>query len=126
LDGELWKVALGIEDTGISFNEYQALAQRTSANKEFHGKLMNGVLGLNGEAGEAADVVKKHMYQGHPLDQVKLIKELGDVLWYVAETCEALGIPMETVARANIKKLYDRYPEGFTPENSMNRVQGDV
>ena len=126
MDGELWKVALGIEDTGISFNEYQALAQRTSATKRWEEKLVNGVLGLNGESGEAADIVKKHMYQGHPLDQDKLVKELGDILWYVAETCEALNIPMELVARGNIKKLYDRYPKGFASENSMNRAQGDI
>lgn len=126
MDGQLWKLALGIEDTGMGFNEYQALAQRTSKVKDSNGKLGNGALGLAGEAGEAADVVKKHFYQDHPLDTDKLVKELGDVLWYIAETCAALGVPMEQVAMKNIKKLYDRYPNGFTAENSINRAEGDV
>lgn len=120
MESNLWKVALGIED-GMSFNEYQALAQRTSKAKGFNEKLGNGVLGLTGEAGESADIVKKYFYQDHPLDKDKLVKELGDVMWYIAETCEALGVKMEDVAKLNIKKLYDRYPNGFDADKSINR-----
>ena len=122
MDKDLWKVALGIED-GMSFNEYQALAQRTSKDKGFREKLGNGALGLTGEAGEVADIVKKYFYQDHPLDQAAIIKELGDVLWYVAEACAALGVQMEEVAKLNIKKLYDRYPQGFSADRSINRSE---
>ena len=103
------------------FNEYQTLAQRTSSNKTEHNKLLNGVMGLNGEAGECIDVVKKHLFQGHPLDEVKLIDELGDCLWYIAETAAGLGIEMQEIAEHNIAKLRARYPLGFEKERSINR-----
>ena len=78
-------------------------------------------MGLCGEAGEAIDIVKKHLAQGHELDKEKLIKELGDVAWYLAETAYALDIDLETVFKLNIEKLKRRYPEGFEKEKSINR-----
>lgn len=106
----------------MELNEYQALAQRTS-NKALDqkGHLFNGVLGLAGEAGECADLVKKHCYQdARPIDD-DLIDELGDVLWYVAETAAALGVSLEEVAVRNVEKLKKRYPEGFEAERSLHR-----
>ena len=77
-------------------NVYQKLAMKT-VNPELTKKdmLVNGVMGLNGESGEVIDVVKKHMFQGHELDVDKIKKELGDVMWYVAEVCESLDLKME-------------------------------
>ena len=83
--------------------------------------LLNGVMGLCGEAGECIDLVKKHLHQGHPLDAEKLAKELGDVAWYLAETAWALEIPLEDILRGNLDKLKKRYPQGFDAEKSMNR-----
>ena len=83
--------------------------------------LLNGVMGLCGEAGECIDLVKKHLHQGHPLDTEKLCKELGDVAWYLAETAWALDIPLESILRGNLEKLKKRYPQGFDSEKSMNR-----
>ena len=83
--------------------------------------LINGVMGLCGESGEAIDIVKKHLHQGHPLDKEKLAKELGDIAWYLAETAYALDIPLEQILRMNLEKLKNRYPEGFSTERSMNR-----
>src|SRR5690554_4873174 len=98
----------------MTFEEYQRLAQRTSSEKmQLIEKIENGLMGLNGEAGEAIDVLKKHKFQGHQLDRNKIIEELGDVLWYIAETCEGLGVSMEEVASFNIEKLKNRYPDGF-------------
>jgi len=80
-------------------------------------------MGLCGEAGEAIDIVKKHLHQGHGLDKKALAKELGDIAWYLAETAYALDIPLEDILRANIDKLKRRYPEGFSSERSMDRTE---
>ena len=103
-------------------NEYQKLAARTM-NPALRGRdvLINGVMGLCGEAGEAIDIVKKHLAQGHPLDREALIRELGDVAWYLAETAAALDLDLDTVLRINLAKLRARYPEGFSAEQSMHR-----
>lgn len=106
----------------MTINEYQSLALRT-LNPALSGKdvLINGVMGLCGEAGEAIDLVKKHLAQGHPLDRDALINELGDVAWYLAETARALDCDLETVLRRNIEKLEKRYPAGFAAEKSLRR-----
>lgn len=90
-------------------------------------KLTTTALGLCGESGEVADIVKKWKYHGHPLthDTIeKLEKELGDIMWYLAIGCAALNTSMEWIAGANIKKLKDRYPEEFNTEQSLNRPNG--
>lgn len=102
-------------------SEYQRLAQRTSNTGKTIDKLTNGVLGLCGEAGEVSDIVKKYLYQGHPLDGVALIEELGDVCWYLAEVCQALHVSLDYVMEANIEKLRKRYPDGFEAEKSIHR-----
>ena len=107
----------------MSMDEYQRLAQRTSNTKAESGKLENGILGMCGEAGECADIVKKYFFQMHELDREKLAEELGDVLWYVAETAQGLDMTLEEVARGNLRKLEKRYPEGFDPERSINREE---
>lgn len=103
-------------------NEYQKLAMKT-LNPALDKKdvLINGVMGLCGESGEAIDIVKKHLAQGHELDREHLIKELGDIAWYLAETATALDVDLETVLELNIAKLKERYPDGFSEERSKNR-----
>ena len=106
----------------MTINEYQKLAM-TTLNKELSQKdiLINGVMGLCGESGEAIDIVKKQLAQGHDLDKEHLIKELGDIAWYLAETAYALDVELEDVLVQNIEKLKKRYPEGFEKEKSINR-----
>ena len=108
----------------MTVNEYQKLAM-TTLNRELSQKdiLINAVMGLCGESGEAIDIVKKHLFQGHDLEKEKLAKELGDIAWYLAETAYALGIPLEDILQANIDKLRKRYPEGFDKERSINRTE---
>lgn len=108
----------------MTINEYQKLAL-TTLNPELSKKdvLINGVMGLCGESGEAIDIVKKHLHQGHELDREKLIKELGDIAWYLAETAAALDVSLEKVLERNIEKLRSRYPEGFSPDRSVNREE---
>lgn len=120
-DAELYEIRNNIRKA-MSVNEYQAMAM-SLLNPALTKKdvLINGVMGLCGEAGEAIDIVKKHLHQGHELDQKKLAAELGDIAWYLAETAYALDIPLEDIFRGNIDKLKRRYPEGFTTERSINR-----
>ena len=108
----------------MTVNEYQNLAMRT-LNPELDKKdvLINSVRGLCGESGEAVDIVKKHLFHAHPLDKDKLIKELGDVAWYLAEAATALEVPLEEIFEKNIDKLKARYPEGFDTEKSLNRIK---
>jgi len=108
----------------MTINEYQQLALRT-LNHELDLKdvLINGVMGLCGESGEAIDIVKKHLAQGHELDRDALIKELGDIAWYLAETAYALDVSLDEVLQRNINKLKARYPEGFRKEQSIHRVE---
>lgn len=108
----------------MEINEYQKLAMRT-ANPECK-NLSNVGLGLAGEAGECADEIKKHLHHGHPLNRAKLIKELGDVAWYLALGCEVLGEDLEDILRENIDKLRARYPEGFDADKSLHRKAGDI
>ena len=117
----------------MTLNEYQSAAQRTSsckwADRQSDGlclkQLENGLMGLCGESGESMEILKKHRHQGHRLDRQKLAEELGDVLWYCAETASALGLQLDDVAAANIHKLEMRYPEGFSSERSVNRSEND-
>lgn len=108
----------------MTINEYQKLAM-TTLNPELSKKdvLINGVMGLCGESGEAIDIVKKHLAQGHELDREALVKELGDVAWYLAEIAYALDVPLEDVLQRNINKLRKRYPEGFSKDRSICREE---
>lgn len=110
-------------------NEYQNLAMRTAPHKVLANStlcLENSALGLCGESGEFADIIKKGLFQDHPMDTEHLAKELGDILWYVALGAEALGWDLEDIMEMNISKLTKRYPEGFDSERSMHRVDGDI
>ena len=106
----------------MTINEYQKLAM-TTLNPKLSEKdvLINGVMGLCGESGEAIDIVKKHLAQGHELDREHLIDELGDIAWYLAETAQVLGVTLEEVLERNINKLKKRYPEGFETIKSLER-----
>ena len=107
----------------LTLNEYQNLAMRTDSQnyKNPEDRLLNGLMGLNGESGEAIDIAKKHFYQGHSLDKDGLIEELGDIMWYVVLTAKALDVSLEEIGRRNIEKLKIRYPDGFSEEKSVNR-----
>ena len=113
-------------------NEYQRNAMRTASGISTscpENLLLQGVMGMSGESGEALDIVKKIMFQGHELNEATrehLIRELGDVLWYVATTAEALNVPLETVMQVNIDKLRARYPMAFDSERSQHREEDDT
>ena len=111
----------------MTINEYQELAMKTvnpKLNKDEI--LINSVMGLCGESGEAIDVVKKWFAHGHELDRDHLKKELGDIAWYLAEAATALDLTLEEILEANIDKLRKRYPEGFETKRSIDRAETDI
>ena len=112
----------------MTINEYQTAALRT-AQKEEKTKnelVMNAALGLCGESGEVADLVKKHRFQGHDLDFEHIAKELGDIAWSLAVGAYAIGYDLETILQMNVDKLKARYPDGFSADRSLHRDKNDV
>lgn len=122
-----WLSQAALRDMEMSPNEYQKEALRTASgmNKEYP-MALNGVLGLAGESGECVDMMKKHLFQGHPLEVEHMAKELGDVAWYLAVTAYAIGYDLETILRMNVEKLRKRYPDGFEVDKSLHRKEGDI
>lgn len=106
----------------MTFDEYQALARRTQnpALKKDE-TLLHALFGMCSEVGEIQSMWQ-HVYQGEEVDGNRLNKEIGDVLWFIAELCDAVGVNMSDVAQLNIDKLKKRYPEGFDAERSVNRT----
>jgi len=89
-------------------------------------RLLTGTIGLNSEAGEFGDIAKKIYFQGKEYSEEnrdKLIKELGDVMWYVAVCCMSLDVSLEEVLQRNIGKLTNRYPDGFDKNISENKKE---
>ena len=104
--------------------EYQKLAMRTNRTEATpEQNLINGCLGLAGEAGEVCDIVKKYMFQGHNLETQKIVDECSDVLWYIALIAQGIGCDLDSIMEHNINKLKKRYPNGFEAERSINRTE---
>lgn len=118
------------EHPTMTINEYQALALRTESRITTdpipYIRVLEGLMGLNGEAGEAIDIMKKVLFQGHEFDREHMAKELGDVAWYLAISADALGYDLETIFQMNIDKLKARYPEGFDVDHSLHRSANDI
>lgn len=110
----------------MDFKEYQKLASRTINNKlrqkqkEYH-----ALHGMVSEIGELHGIYQKH-YQGHVSTDEHKKKELGDLLWFMAEYCTANKWSLEEIAQLNIDKLIARYPDGFDSEHSLHRQKNDV
>lgn len=104
----------------MTLNEYQELAQATATYPQ-ENALAYLTLGLNGEAGEIAEKVKKHFRDDRPLDREELMYELGDQLWYVAVLANHLNISLDLVAEANINKLARRKARGTLQGDGDNR-----
>lgn len=124
---EVWALAKGhLPERGMTMNEYQKLAARTINHGNSPAEMeMHALHGMCGEIGELHSLYQK-MYQGHQFDKEHAKKELGDLLWFVAEYCTACDITLEDVAKANIEKLKARYPEGFDADKSLHRAVGDI
>lgn len=102
-----------------TLNDYQTMASRTgSAHDGDPLQRLILALGLNGESGEVAELIKKEIGHGHPRQPARMIEELGDALWYVSELARHEGFTLEEVALHNLQKLRARYPDGFDPQRS--------
>ena len=112
----------------MTINEYQIAALRTAQTDKLTASdlLLNSALGLCGESGEVADLVKKHRFQGHNLGLDHIAKELGDIAWYLAVGAYAIGYDLETILQMNVDKLENRYPDGFSTDRSLHRDKNDV
>lgn len=99
----------------MNFKEFQEACKRTEnpalTNKD---KILNWVLGLNGEVGEVTEIIKKAFYHDKPYDLQKLKLEVSDVMYYVAAFCTAFGFDLEEVCQLNVDKLLARHPNGFS------------
>ena len=108
----------------ISFKDYQTLARKTAnTNGRWRDRVCNWSMGLAGESGELVDLLKKVVFHGHDADKNVIKKELGDILWYVANIAQEFSINLEDVAETNIAKLQARYPEGFSTKASQQRSE---
>lgn len=105
-------------DDDLPLGRLHRFASHAAVN---HVQFLNAILGLAGETGELQEMIKKYLFHGHKFDTVNAKEELGDILWYVAQGCRALGISMEDAANANINKLAKRYGEKFSDVRSLNR-----
>lgn len=111
--------------TAKGMTKYIVLTEKGEGDINY-AMLLNGLIGLNGEAGECIDIYKKHLFQDHELNKEHLAKELGDVAWYLAVSASALGYDLEDIFRMNVEKLRVRYPDGFDPELSKHRKENDI
>lgn len=112
----------------MTINEYQAAALRTAQTDKLTARelLLNSALGLCGESGEVADLLKKYHFQGHNLDLDHVAKELGDIAWYLAVGAYSIGYDLEKILQMNVDKLKARYPDGFSTDRSLRRDKNDV
>jgi NTP pyrophosphatase (non-canonical NTP hydrolase) len=106
----------------LDFTQYQEQAMRTAKTGHKDFDLMHAAYGVSGEAGEFVDCIKKSQVYGRPLDHNHASEELGDILWFVALGCKALGVSMADVAERNIEKLRVRYPEKYTDALANERL----
>lgn len=109
------------EETGAEYKGDVMIENEIDA-----GGLLNGCLGLSGEAGELNDIVKKWIFHKKPLDREHMKKEIGDVCWYIADICHSMGFDLGEIFQMNIDKLKARYPEGFSEQRANNRSEGDI
>ena len=106
----------------MNLKEYQEKASRTCADLGYREKNdLHMALGLATEAGEFADIFKKHLAYKKEVDYVNAAEEIGDIFWYAANFCRMNNISMEEILDKNIAKLETRYPEKFTQEKALNR-----
>ena len=113
--------------------DYPVMSARLSeleANGANVTQMMTAAFGLSAEAGEFTEVVKKIIFQGKPVTEENMFhlkRELGDIMWYVAQACIGMNISIDEILQMNVDKLADRYPDGsFDVHYSENRAEGDL
>jgi NTP pyrophosphatase (non-canonical NTP hydrolase) len=137
-----------MENNQVSFDKYVDFVDRVTsdASKDFLAlsdrlveldekganieRLLTGAVGAAAESGELLEVVKKLIFQGKNWNEetkFHLKRELGDLIWYIAQICIALDTSLDEIVKMNIEKLLKRYPEGyFDAFYSENRERSDI
>ena len=106
--------------------QYQNLAARTINPALTHEQMKDHALkGMVGEIGEINSIYQK-VYQGHEFDEEHVKKELGDLMWFIAEYCTGWGWSLDDICQMNIDKLRARFPDGFEVDKSLHRAEGDI
>jgi len=100
-------------------NDFNAIGSRLGTQDVV--RLLHAAMGMCTEAGEFMDALKKHVFYGRPIDQVNLMEELGDLLWYIAIAASELGFPLDGIMERNINKLKRRYAEKFSEQEAFKR-----
>ena len=106
-------------------NKYQLLAARTIGTNDIDAMRDHAMMGMVAEMGELFSLYQK-VHQGHDFDPEHAKKELGDLLWMIAEYCTSMEWYLDDVMETNIEKLKARYPDGFDPEKSLHRDVDDI
>lgn len=106
--------------------KYQNLAYRT-VNHDLTWKEQekHALYGMVSEIGELHGIYQK-TYQGHEFNEEHAKKELGDLMWFIAEYCTAHGWELDDICQMNVDKLKNRYPDGFEADKSLHRKEGDI
>jgi len=120
--------------TSLQSNETGGLTKQLEKQEKNSGVnmalLLTGSIGIASEGGEFAEIVKKCIFQGKPMDDETIFhckRELGDIMWYWITSCRALGLDPNEVVEENVNKLKSRYPGGeFDVHYSENRKEGDL
>ena len=102
------------------FNQYQEFVKGMKVYPEKHA-IVYPALGIAGEGGEVAEKVKKWLRGDRELDKLELLKEAGDVLWYLASMADDLGYTLQDLVNENVKKLSSRKERGVQKGNGDNR-----
>jgi NTP pyrophosphatase (non-canonical NTP hydrolase) len=109
----------------LTISAYQEMVKRTCVTTDPGETVVLALIGLCDELGEVAGPIKKHLWHGHPLDVAHVREEIGNVCWYLATLCIALGIRFEDALAGNAAKLARRYPDDFSSERSLHRQESD-
>jgi len=119
--------------TSEQSKDFEALVYRLQEleGQEFPSeRLLTAAVGMSAEAGEFTEIVKKIIFQGKPVNDENMFhmkRELGDIMWYVAQACMGLNVSLDEVIEMNVDKLKARYPGGeFSVKHSEVRKEGDV
>jgi len=119
--------------TSEQSKDFEALVYRLQEleGQEFPSeRLLTAAVGMSAEAGEFTEIVKKIIFQGKPVNDENMFhmkRELGDIMWYVAQACMGLNVSLDEVIEMNVDKLKSRYPGGeFSIKHSEVRKEGDL
>jgi len=117
-------------DESKNYSHFTARLQELEISGFSSERLLTASVGMCAEAGEFTEVVKKIIFQGKPVTEENLFhlkRELGDIMWYVAQACMGLNVSIDEIIEMNVEKLQARYPGGsFDVHYSENRVEGDL